>query len=269
MRRRTLLRLLAMTVPGMGGQQEPAINAPAGQATPVGVQPGVSSGIVNAHYVIVSGTGGGLFIYSGTPAAGNPPVIAATAANTDPFGNNVRPANAAPGAEVAVLGTGGTFVQMAVIGGTPFLVFGSGAASETQAALISPGTTGSGSSEQDTLAIQSGTFNSGATAEIELLSANASGSLPSEISLDAELLTFVATDDALTITAPNINLDSSGDLSVDGGLTVGDGVAASLVLSPKLGAPFNYPLNSGSTTFQVAQCVNTLIASLVNLGMIA
>lgn len=62
------------------------INAPKGQSTPVGVQPGVSQAILLAHFLIVSG-GGGVFVYAGVPGPGNPPIEWLGFGLTDPFGN--------------------------------------------------------------------------------------------------------------------------------------------------------------------------------------
>lgn len=46
--------------------------------------------VIRARYIIITTTAGGLFIYSGTPRAGNPPVLWATEASTDPFGNALQ-----------------------------------------------------------------------------------------------------------------------------------------------------------------------------------
>jgi hypothetical protein len=56
-----------------------------------GTQPGSSAGIVRARLIIVSGSGEGVFIYNGTPGAGNPPIFSATGGTTDPYGNTVIP----------------------------------------------------------------------------------------------------------------------------------------------------------------------------------
>ncbi len=80
-----------MTVPGMGGQTPPrpdqAYAGTKGQA----VAPG-SPAVIRARVVIVSGTNGGLFVYNGTPASGNPPIFAVVApgVTSDPFGNPVQ-----------------------------------------------------------------------------------------------------------------------------------------------------------------------------------
>jgi hypothetical protein len=90
-RRGWLAGLLAMTYPGLGGQQQSPVNAPAGQATAPGIQPGVSGGVVRARQVIVSDDipGDGLFVYSGQGAAGNAPIFWAGGGGTDPFGNSL------------------------------------------------------------------------------------------------------------------------------------------------------------------------------------
>lgn len=44
---------------------------------------------VVANQVIIFGPGDGVFVYNGTPALGNPPVISITEAADDPFGNPV------------------------------------------------------------------------------------------------------------------------------------------------------------------------------------
>lgn len=74
----------AVTIPGRGGL--PARQAPynPGQAQ---VSPGARN-IVRARTVII-GPNGGLFLYAGQPAAGNPPVLWSVAPGTaaDPYGN--------------------------------------------------------------------------------------------------------------------------------------------------------------------------------------
>jgi hypothetical protein len=77
--------------PGSGGLIPPPVNAPAGQATPVGVQPGSTTSVVRVRQVIVSGTAEGVFVYSGKAELGNPPVAALTGSSTDPYGNPVQP----------------------------------------------------------------------------------------------------------------------------------------------------------------------------------
>jgi hypothetical protein len=69
------------------------LNAPAGGQLTPGVQPGVTPGIVLAQYVIVFGTAGGVFVYSGTPGPGNPPIAWLSSATADPYGNTLTPAD--------------------------------------------------------------------------------------------------------------------------------------------------------------------------------
>lgn len=70
------------------GLVEP-LNVPPGQSTPIGVQAGVTQALVITNTLIVFGTAGGIFVYNGTPALGNPPIFWATSASTDPFGNPI------------------------------------------------------------------------------------------------------------------------------------------------------------------------------------
>jgi hypothetical protein len=91
--RRRLLRTLfggsLVTIPGLGGTPR----QPAGYVPPSlpGVAAGSFQGVVRARLVVVFGTGAGsgLFVYNGTPAAGNPPIFWATSATADPFGNAI------------------------------------------------------------------------------------------------------------------------------------------------------------------------------------
>ena len=84
MRRRALLAGLAMAA---GDGLVRPLNAPQAGAVATGVQPGVTSGVVIARYVIVFGTGDGVFVYSGTPKAGNPPIAWMGSGLADPYGN--------------------------------------------------------------------------------------------------------------------------------------------------------------------------------------
>lgn len=67
------------------------LNAPPAGAASPGVQPGSSGGVTLAHYVIVYGAGGGVFVYNGQPGNGNPPMASVTDAPADPYGNPVKP----------------------------------------------------------------------------------------------------------------------------------------------------------------------------------
>jgi hypothetical protein len=88
--RRHLLRLLGlgpfMAGPGTGGLIPPPVNAPAGQAVGIGVQPGVQNGIFRR--VTIIGSGGLVLVYSPAAAAGNLIESVAGAAGADQYGNN-------------------------------------------------------------------------------------------------------------------------------------------------------------------------------------
>jgi len=87
-RRGWLAGLLAMTVPGLGGQQPPPQNsAPAAPLVP-GIQPGVTNRFVTlyAGNTIINPTG--IFVYSGTPGAGDLVASIVHNAGTDQYGNH-------------------------------------------------------------------------------------------------------------------------------------------------------------------------------------
>ena len=78
--------------PGTGGLLPPPVNAPAGQATPVGVQPGTPSQIARVTQIII--TPGavlqGIFTYSSNPGAAGTLIESASVAtaSTDQYGNH-------------------------------------------------------------------------------------------------------------------------------------------------------------------------------------
>jgi hypothetical protein len=113
-----------------GGQSPAPQNAPpSGQLVP-GIQPGLSQGIIVGRFVIVFGATGGVFVYNGTPGPGT--LIASMASpqtTTDLFGNTVEP-------EIAVYGPSGQFIQLAVIGGQPFIRLQANPATENTPAQI-------------------------------------------------------------------------------------------------------------------------------------
>jgi hypothetical protein len=94
-----------VTGPGTGGLPVPRAIDQQVSYPPAGVQPGSAAGIVRARLVIVSGTDEGVFVYSGTPALGNPPIAAMCDSFTDPFGNAVVPgvSSQLPGQGIAEL----------------------------------------------------------------------------------------------------------------------------------------------------------------------
>lgn len=65
------------------------LNAPRAGNVSVGIQPG-SPQVILAQYVIVFGTAGGVFIYSGSPGLGNPPVYWVGNVTADPYGNTLN-----------------------------------------------------------------------------------------------------------------------------------------------------------------------------------
>jgi hypothetical protein len=94
---------------------------------PTGVQPGSATGIIRARLVIISGTSGGVFVYNGTPALGNPPIVSITAASTDPYGNAVIPGlDVTEGSITGTVITGASITGATITGttfdGTDFVV---------------------------------------------------------------------------------------------------------------------------------------------------
>ena len=126
----------------MSGAPIPPLNAPPAGAVSTGVQPGVTSAVILANRVIVFGTTppGGIFVYNGTPALGNPPVLAITTATTDPYGNDIKPGDAAPAGALIALGpapAGGTpsFIEL-VAGVALELALGTGDADEVLSSAL-------------------------------------------------------------------------------------------------------------------------------------
>jgi len=106
---------------GLGGLARRRVDQQ-GQAPPTAVSPG-SSNVVRARLVVVSGAGvSGVFVYSGTPGLGNPPIVSITSASVDPFGNAV-----VPGLDVTQGDISGTTISGSVFEGTDFIVNSSGA----------------------------------------------------------------------------------------------------------------------------------------------
>jgi hypothetical protein len=106
-----------MTSP-YGPPQESPLNAPAGAVTPIGVQPGVSPGVVFASIIIVTGgAGSGVFIYSPSPGAGNLIGSWAGSAGTDPYGNAYP-----KGLSVTVGTISGSAITASSFSGTDFII---------------------------------------------------------------------------------------------------------------------------------------------------
>jgi hypothetical protein len=101
------------------------LNAPPGGITPIGVQPGVTAGILFANTLVVFGNAsgpftGGMFVYQPgtTPGLGNPPIFSVTSGTQDPFGNPVVPTlEIGPGGQLnagnTIINTAGTFTYSA------------------------------------------------------------------------------------------------------------------------------------------------------------
>jgi hypothetical protein len=87
--RRSLLQLLSglPLVTRSGDGLSRPLNAPPAVPPGYGTQPGTSQAVVIANRVIIFGSGGGEFVYSGTPALGNLISSDTGAAGTDPYGN--------------------------------------------------------------------------------------------------------------------------------------------------------------------------------------
>jgi hypothetical protein len=109
----------------------------------VAVQPGSQTGILRVRIIqVIGGPNSGIFVYSGTPAAGN--LIASLVGSTtaDTFGNTVN-ANA-----LSFYGTAGNDMVMGLNGGASFLSFITGAVIEQEASNITSSIVGSGNAEQ-------------------------------------------------------------------------------------------------------------------------
>jgi hypothetical protein len=89
---------------------------------PAGTAPGQQSNVGRFRLVIISGTAGGLFLYNGTPAAGNAPIASLTTAATDPYGNTVTPSLSLSGMPLLVYSgapaNGNLIASMAPAAGT-------------------------------------------------------------------------------------------------------------------------------------------------------
>lgn len=71
-----------------GSPPLPPQNAPGAAQPQVGVQPGVAQAVVIANQVIITGAGGGIFVYSPAPGPGDLIGSWSGTAGTDPYGNS-------------------------------------------------------------------------------------------------------------------------------------------------------------------------------------
>jgi hypothetical protein len=149
------------------------LNAPPGITPAPGVQPGTTTGIIFARYVIVFGPTDsvtGVFVYAAgtTPGPGNPPVISIGENTEDPYGNTVVPG-------IIQYGSGGSYSGLVVQGGTSILQMVTQATAsnippEVYAAALNAGT----ATEYQVLTILSGEETAtGGNAFINLFSQNA------------------------------------------------------------------------------------------------
>ena len=76
-----------------------------------------AQGAVTSNTVVVSGSGDGVFIYSGAPGPGTLVVAIVSAAGTDPYGN----AYTGPGIAVSLPGTSGNQIQVRPDKGAVFI----------------------------------------------------------------------------------------------------------------------------------------------------
>jgi hypothetical protein len=79
-----------------------------------------------------------------------------------------------------------------------------------------------------------------------------------------QLVSAAAAGSTLTV-AGDTQLQSTAEIS--GTLTVGNGSTSSLVFSPKIATPVNFP-TSGKTLAQTQACLDALITSFRNRGMV-
>jgi hypothetical protein len=112
------------------------LNAPPGVSPQPGVQPGVYNGVILADKVIVFGPGDGVFVYSGTPGPGNPPIAWVGAGLVDPYGNVLPSTTGVAGSGTfqagdTVLDASGVFVYNGPPGANLLLLSICGAAGAT------------------------------------------------------------------------------------------------------------------------------------------
>jgi hypothetical protein len=89
------------TSPGIRGGLAPRRPDQRYRPPATGAAPGTQSNVGRFKIVIISASGG-LFLYSGTPAAGNPPIGSWTTSTTDPYGNTVDDALSLSGMPILI-----------------------------------------------------------------------------------------------------------------------------------------------------------------------
>lgn len=145
--------------------------------------PWQNTAVVFANQVIVFGTSGiesGVFVYTGTPALGNPPVIALTSSSKDPYGNVITSGDELTSTTpylIVLDHTSGRYIQLATLASLgAFMSLGSGDSQETQPGIVNSNVVGSGPTRQLATTFQSPQFSNVLSAAIEILSASQDGS---------------------------------------------------------------------------------------------
>jgi hypothetical protein len=172
-----------VTQPGLGGQQAPPYNAPAGQPTQVGTQPGVTGGVVRARQVIISGSADGVFVYEGSPGAGTLVGSWAAAPGSDPYGNaypqgfSVGPADGTQ-TQLIPAGAGGAAeisfpFSAPAMSNTPNVAAGPNGPTAAELVISGPAIAAAGSEDWVQIAMFSNA--GGGTANIEFIYVDTSG----------------------------------------------------------------------------------------------
>jgi hypothetical protein len=118
------------------------------------------------------------------PGPGNPPIVAITTSSTDPYGNSIQPADSpATTPELIVLGSAGSYLQMATQAGSASLLFGTGDGSETAPGRIDSVISGAGGTRQLVTEMISPQFT-GNPASIQMISQSQDGTVASQINLN-------------------------------------------------------------------------------------
>jgi hypothetical protein len=126
----------------------------------------------------------GAFIYNGTPKLGNPPIVAITTASKDPFGNTVQPSDSlATSPEFIVLGSSGSYLQIAAQSGLASALLGTGDAAESSPGILDAVISGAGGTRQLLTELQSPGFG-GNVASVQLGSQSQDSTVNSFIALN-------------------------------------------------------------------------------------
>jgi hypothetical protein len=213
----------------MGGQvprrpdQQQGGSGQGGQVAPGSVN------VVRARQVIISGAGEGVFVYSGAPGLGNPPIFWA-GSSPDPYGN-VLPATA------GVAGTGSFQAGNTIITATGTFTYSSTPAAGNLVTSDAPASTTADQFGNQVIGGGVASYGSG-TASAQLAGAEAfyTGSLAGGWTLRGELIADTSGD--LVSSFP-------GSLSLSGNLQAADVTASTINGSAATGAGDNGGVTSG------------------------